>query len=94
MKELFLDSSPADLSTYLQERRLADLEEVARSAELFLTARKKQLSDRARQGAIRSKTSLPRKKNSYARFVESLVTLLRIVEIKRLKVEDVITVES
>ena len=50
VKEQFLDSSPADLSTYLRERRLADLEEVARSAELFLTARKRQLSDRARQG--------------------------------------------
>ena len=32
VKEQFLDSSPADLSTYLRERRLADLEEVARSA--------------------------------------------------------------
>ena len=51
MKEQFLDSSPADLSTYPRERRLADLEEVARPAELFLTARKRQLSDRARQGA-------------------------------------------
>ncbi|KAK3785124.1 hypothetical protein RRG08_021924 [Elysia crispata] len=50
VKEQFLDSSPADLSTYLRERRLADLGEVARSAELFLTARKRQLSDRARQG--------------------------------------------
>ncbi|RUS69939.1 hypothetical protein EGW08_022295 [Elysia chlorotica] len=53
VKEQFLDSSPADLSTYLRERRLADLEEVARSAELFLTARKRQLSDRARQGITR-----------------------------------------
>ena len=50
VKEQFLDSSPAGLSTYLRERRLADLEEVARSAELFLTARKRQLSARARQG--------------------------------------------
>ncbi|KAK3802309.1 hypothetical protein RRG08_066147 [Elysia crispata] len=45
VKEQFLDSIPADLSTYLRERRLADLEEMARSAELFLTARKRQLSD-------------------------------------------------
>ena len=43
--EQFLDSGPADLSTYLRERRLADLEEVARSAEMFLTARKRQLSE-------------------------------------------------
>ena len=32
VKEQFLDSSPADLSTYLRERKLADLEEVARLA--------------------------------------------------------------
>ena len=51
MKEEFLESSPADLFTYLRERRQADLEEVARSAELFLTARKRQLSDRGRQCA-------------------------------------------
>ena len=50
VKEQFLDSSPADLFIYHRERRLTDLEEVARSAELFLTARKRQLSDRARQG--------------------------------------------
>ena len=39
------------------------------------------------------KTNLPfsRKKNSYVTFVESLVTLPRIVGIKRLKVEVVIT---
>ena len=52
VKEQFLDSSPADLSTFLRERRLAaDFEEVAKSAELFLTAHKRQLSDRARQCA-------------------------------------------
>ena len=63
VKEQFLDSSPADLSTYLQERRLADLEEVARSAELFLTARKRQLSDRARQGTTyeQNKPSISKK---------------------------------
>ena len=59
VKEQFLDASPADLSTYLRERRLADLEEVARSAELFLTARKRQLSDRARQGATHVQNKLP-----------------------------------
>ena len=37
VKEQLLDSSPADLSTYLRERRLADLEEVARSAKLLLS---------------------------------------------------------
>ncbi|KAK3791949.1 hypothetical protein RRG08_023271 [Elysia crispata] len=41
VKEQFLDSSPADLSTYLRKRRLADLQE---TAELFFTARKRQLS--------------------------------------------------
>ena len=41
LKEQFLDSGPVDLSTYLRERRLADLEEVARSVKLFLTARKR-----------------------------------------------------
>ena len=63
VKEQFLDSSPADLSTYLRERRLADLEEVARSAELFLTARKRQLSDRARQGTTheQNKPSISKK---------------------------------
>ena len=59
VKEQFLDSSPADLSIYLRERRLADLEEVARSAELFLTARKRQLSDRARQGATHEQNKTP-----------------------------------
>ena len=59
VKEQFLDLSPADLSTYLRERRLADLEEVARSVELFLMASKRQLSDRVRQGANRGKSSLP-----------------------------------
>ena len=39
VKAQFINSSPADLSTYLRERKLADLEEVARSAELLLTDR-------------------------------------------------------
>ncbi|KAK3753561.1 hypothetical protein RRG08_028616 [Elysia crispata] len=59
VKEQFLESSPADLFTYLRERRLADLEEVARSAELFLTARKRQLSDRARQGTTHEQNKPP-----------------------------------
>ncbi|KAK3758655.1 hypothetical protein RRG08_061098 [Elysia crispata] len=59
VKEQFLDSSPADLSTYLRERRLADLEEVAGSPELFLTARKRLLSDRARQGITHEQNKPP-----------------------------------
>ncbi|KAK3790633.1 hypothetical protein RRG08_043916 [Elysia crispata] len=59
VKEQFLDSIPADLSSYLWERRQADLEEVARSAELFLTARKRQLSDRARQGTTHEQNKPP-----------------------------------
>ena len=59
VKEQFIDSNPADLSTYLRERRLVDLEEVARSAKLFLTARKRQLSDRARQGATHGQKKPP-----------------------------------
>ena len=59
VKEQFQDLSPADLSTYLHQRRLADLEEVARSAELFLTARKRQLSDRARQGTTHGQNKPP-----------------------------------
>ncbi|KAK3795059.1 hypothetical protein RRG08_026907 [Elysia crispata] len=45
VKEQFLDSSP--------------VEEVARSAELFLTARKRQLSDRARQGTTHEQNKPP-----------------------------------
>ncbi|KAK3786265.1 hypothetical protein RRG08_051806 [Elysia crispata] len=96
VKEQFLDSSPADLSTYLRERRLADLEEVTRSAELFLTARKRQLSDRARQGTTheQNKPPISKKERSFVTIVVSLVTLPRIVGLKRLMVEDVIIVES
>ena len=97
VKVQFLNSSLADLSTYLRERKLADLEEVARSAKLFLTAHKRLLNDRARQGATHGQKKLQfsrRKNNSYVTFVKSLVTLRRIVEIKLLEVEGVITVES
>ena len=59
VKEQFLDSSPDDLSTYLREKRLADLEEVARSAELFLTARKRQLNNRAGQGTTHGQNKPP-----------------------------------
>ena len=59
MNKQFLGSSPADLSSYLRERKLADLEEVAKSAELFLTARKRHLSDRARQGATHGQNQPP-----------------------------------
>ena len=45
VREQFLDASPADVSTYLRERKLSTLDEVAQSADLFLTARKRQLSD-------------------------------------------------
>ena len=41
----FLNASPVDLSTYLRERKLPTLDEVAQSADLFLTARKRRLSD-------------------------------------------------
>ena len=89
VKEQFLDSSPADLSTYLRERRLVDFEEVARSAELFLGARKRQLSDERGKVLLMGKTNLSfsRRKNSNVTFVESPVTLPRIVRIKRLKVD-------
>ena len=43
--EQFLDVCPVDLSTYLRERRLPILDEVTQSADLFLIARKRQLSD-------------------------------------------------
>ena len=45
IREQFLDVSPVDLSTYLRERKLSTLDEVAQSADLFLTARKRQSSD-------------------------------------------------
>ena len=52
VEEQFIDSSPADLSTHLLERKLVDLEEMVRSAELFLTTQWRQLNVRARQEAI------------------------------------------
>ena len=45
IREQFLDVSPVDLSTYLRERKIPTLDEVAQSTDLFLTARKRQLSD-------------------------------------------------
>ena len=45
MREQSLDASPVDLSTYMRERKLPTLDDVAQSADLFLTARKRQLSD-------------------------------------------------
>ena len=40
IREQFLDASPVDLSTYLREGKLPTLDEVAQSADLFLTALK------------------------------------------------------
>ncbi|KAK3800577.1 hypothetical protein RRG08_064115 [Elysia crispata] len=92
----FVDRKDDLDSWLLRYERQADLEEVARSAELFLTARKRQLSDRGRQVLLIGKTSLPfsRRINSYVTFVEGLATLPRIVGIKRLKGEVVITMDS
>ena len=45
IREQFLDASPVDLSTYLRERQLTTLDKVTQSTDLFLTARKRQLSD-------------------------------------------------
>ena len=42
IREQFLDVSPVDLSTYLHERKLPTMDEAAQSADLFLTARKRQ----------------------------------------------------
>ena len=58
----FLDSSPVDLPTYLRERKLPTLDEVAQSADLFLTARKRQLSDSVKPvtSNTQSKTLLQR----------------------------------
>ncbi|KAK3731618.1 hypothetical protein RRG08_058029, partial [Elysia crispata] len=87
-KRQFLDSSLADLSTYLRERKtLADLEEVARLARQFLTARKRQLSYQARQSYSWAKQAshFQEKKERIAILAGSLVTLPRIVRIKRLR---------
>ena len=72
VKEQFLDSSPADLSTYLRERRL---KEVARSAEPSRPTRDNWTTERSKV-PLMDKTSVPflRRKNSYVTFVESLVT--------------------
>ena len=45
IREEFLDVSPVHLSTYLRERNLPTLNENAQSADLFVTARKRQLSN-------------------------------------------------
>ena len=63
IREQFLDSSPVDLSTYLRERKLPTLDEVAQSADLFLTARKRQLSDSVKPVTFnsQSKTTVAKK---------------------------------
>ena len=44
IRKQFLDVSPVDLSTYLHESKLPTMDEVAQSVDLWLTARKRQLS--------------------------------------------------
>ena len=63
IREQFLDASPVDLSTYLRERKLPTLDEVAQSADLFLTARKRQLSDSVKPvtSNSQSKTTVAKK---------------------------------
>ena len=48
-----------DLSTDLRERKVGDLEQVARSTELFHIASQRQLSDRARQDTITGQSEPP-----------------------------------
>ena len=62
-REHFLDASLVDLSTYLRERKLPTLDEVAQSADLFLTARKRQLSDSVKPVTSnnQSKTTIAKK---------------------------------
>ena len=59
----FLNSSPVDLSTYLRERKLPTLDEVAQSADLFFTACKRQLSDSVKPVTYnsQSKTTVAKK---------------------------------
>ena len=45
IRKQFLDKSPFDLSTYLLERKLPTMDDVAQSADLFLTTRKRKLSN-------------------------------------------------
>ena len=63
IREQFLDVSPVDLSTYLRERNLPTLDEVAQSADLFFTACKRQLSDSVKPGTFnsQSKTTVAKK---------------------------------
>ena len=63
IREQFLDVSPVDLSTYLRERKLPTLDEVAQSADLFLTTRKRQLSDSVKPVTFnnQSKTNVAKK---------------------------------
>ena len=63
MREQFLDASPVDLSTYRRERKSPTLGKVAQSAELFLTARKRRLSDSMAPVTFnsQSKTSVAKK---------------------------------
>ena len=63
IREQFLDSSPVDLSTNLRERKLPTLDEVAQSADLFLTARKRELSNSVKPVTFnsQSKTTVAKK---------------------------------
>ena len=63
IREQFLDACPVDLSTYLGERKLPTLDEVAQSADLFHTARKRQLSDSVKPVTFdsQSKTTFAKK---------------------------------
>ena len=63
IREQYLDVSPVDLSTHLRERTLPTLDEVAQSADLFLTARKRQLSDSVKPvtSKSQSKTTVAKK---------------------------------
>ena len=63
IREQFLEASPVDLSTYLLERKLPTLDEVAQSVDLFLTARKRQLSDSVKPVTFnsQSKTTVAKK---------------------------------
>ena len=100
IKEQFLVSNSADLSAYCREREPADLDEVARLAELFLTARRRQMCDRGKARYYKFTTSLSvsRRENPYAALVGSLDILRIIAEIKGLisqaNVKGVINAES
>ena len=63
IREQFLDASPADLSTYLRERKLPTVDEVAQSADVCLISCKRQLSDSAKPVTFnsRSKTTVAKK---------------------------------